>query len=404
MLRPDTFALTALLAALTAIGPLQTDMYLPSLPDIARQLRRVDRAGAADAFGLSDRLRGRTDRLRTGLRPARPQAGAAGRARRSIARRRLACALCDLDRDADRRALRAGAGRLRRHRAGARHRARSLFRRARRPRIVGDGLGHGAGAGGRAADRRRVADRLRLALDLLSRWSASDSIGAGVVWLLLPETLTRARGRAGVAGLDAQILSRGRAQPGLSRLPGAGFDQLRRTVRLDFRRRPSCCKISTAVAVRSSASPSRSSSVGYMIGTTLAARLVMQIGTRPHARHWRAATLAAGGLGMVVAIALGLTSAAITGLADRALSRRPRHGAAAGDRRRHHAVSRAAGAASALLGFIQQSARRYAGRWSAALARPKCVAARRRGRVHGLAPRAAVDTRRAAFVPAPASA
>jgi DHA1 family bicyclomycin/chloramphenicol resistance-like MFS transporter len=38
MLRPGTFALTALLAALTAIGPLSTDMYLPSLPDIARQL------------------------------------------------------------------------------------------------------------------------------------------------------------------------------------------------------------------------------------------------------------------------------------------------------------------------------------------------------------------------------
>ena len=38
MLRPDTFALTALLAAVTAIGPLSTDMYLPSLPDIARAL------------------------------------------------------------------------------------------------------------------------------------------------------------------------------------------------------------------------------------------------------------------------------------------------------------------------------------------------------------------------------
>ena len=38
MLRPGTFALTALLAALSAIGPLTTDMYLPSLPDIAHQL------------------------------------------------------------------------------------------------------------------------------------------------------------------------------------------------------------------------------------------------------------------------------------------------------------------------------------------------------------------------------
>lgn len=38
MLRPGTFALTALLAAMTAIGPLTTDMYLPSLPDIAQRL------------------------------------------------------------------------------------------------------------------------------------------------------------------------------------------------------------------------------------------------------------------------------------------------------------------------------------------------------------------------------
>lgn len=38
MLRPDTFALTALLSLLTALGPLAVDMYLPSFPDIARLL------------------------------------------------------------------------------------------------------------------------------------------------------------------------------------------------------------------------------------------------------------------------------------------------------------------------------------------------------------------------------
>src|SRR5580700_5738550 len=38
MLRPDTFALTALLALLTALGPLSTDMYLPSLPAIGLSL------------------------------------------------------------------------------------------------------------------------------------------------------------------------------------------------------------------------------------------------------------------------------------------------------------------------------------------------------------------------------
>ncbi|HZP76130.1 MAG TPA: multidrug effflux MFS transporter [Pseudolabrys sp.] len=38
MLRPGTFALTALLALLTGIGPFSVDMYLPSLPDIEHGL------------------------------------------------------------------------------------------------------------------------------------------------------------------------------------------------------------------------------------------------------------------------------------------------------------------------------------------------------------------------------
>lgn len=38
MLRPDTFALTALLALLSGLGPLSTDMYLASMPDIGRTL------------------------------------------------------------------------------------------------------------------------------------------------------------------------------------------------------------------------------------------------------------------------------------------------------------------------------------------------------------------------------
>jgi MFS transporter, DHA1 family, multidrug resistance protein len=38
MLRPDTIALTALLALLTAFGPVATDMYIPSMPEIGRSL------------------------------------------------------------------------------------------------------------------------------------------------------------------------------------------------------------------------------------------------------------------------------------------------------------------------------------------------------------------------------
>ena len=55
MLRPGTFALTALLAALSAIGPLTTDMYLPSLPSIALQL---DSSTAQAQFTISSYLVG----------------------------------------------------------------------------------------------------------------------------------------------------------------------------------------------------------------------------------------------------------------------------------------------------------------------------------------------------------
>jgi DHA1 family bicyclomycin/chloramphenicol resistance-like MFS transporter len=80
MLRPDTFALTALLALLTALGPLAVDMYLPSFPDIGRllsaspatvqltlSLYMVSYAVGQVAYGpLSDRL-GRIPVMRAAL-------------------------------------------------------------------------------------------------------------------------------------------------------------------------------------------------------------------------------------------------------------------------------------------------------------------------------------------------
>jgi DHA1 family bicyclomycin/chloramphenicol resistance-like MFS transporter len=50
MLKPDTWALTILLACLTALGPLSTDMYLPALPAI---LRDLDTAHASVQLTLS---------------------------------------------------------------------------------------------------------------------------------------------------------------------------------------------------------------------------------------------------------------------------------------------------------------------------------------------------------------
>jgi DHA1 family bicyclomycin/chloramphenicol resistance-like MFS transporter len=67
MLRPGTFALTALLAALSATGPLTTDMYLPSLPDIARQLNASTPQVQFTISPISSALR--SDRFFTGQCP-----------------------------------------------------------------------------------------------------------------------------------------------------------------------------------------------------------------------------------------------------------------------------------------------------------------------------------------------
>ena len=80
MLKPNTLALTALLALLTALGPLSTDLYLPSLPSIASGFQSTTAAAqttlSAFLFGfalgqifhgpLSDRL-GRKPVLLAGM-------------------------------------------------------------------------------------------------------------------------------------------------------------------------------------------------------------------------------------------------------------------------------------------------------------------------------------------------
>ena len=111
MLRPGTFALTALLAALSAIGPLTTDMYLPSLPDIARQL---DASTAQVQFTISAYLIG----FAVGQIFYGPVSDRHGRKPVLMAAIALYCVgesglrTVDLDRDADRRARVSGARRL----------------------------------------------------------------------------------------------------------------------------------------------------------------------------------------------------------------------------------------------------------------------------------------------------
>jgi len=92
MLTPGTFALTLLLSFLTALGPLSMDMYLPSLPDIARALHApiidVQLTISSYLFGFAVGQ----NFLRADLRPPRPQtdfADGAGTVRRRQRRLRL---------------------------------------------------------------------------------------------------------------------------------------------------------------------------------------------------------------------------------------------------------------------------------------------------------------------------
>src|ERR1700704_5643105 len=133
MLRPDTLALTALLALLTAIGPLSVDLYLPSLPEIGRALAappgavQLTISAYLVGFGAGQIVCGPP------APPPRPKAGDA-RLPFDLLHRHPGLRRGAVDRGADRRALRAGLRGGRRHRAGARGGARSLRGRARRPR------------------------------------------------------------------------------------------------------------------------------------------------------------------------------------------------------------------------------------------------------------------------------
>ncbi len=217
---------------------------------------RTDLPGATDDLGLSGRLRRRAGVLRSAVGPPWPAAGAA-RGARHLSGGDGGLRDGVFHRDADRRALRAGGRRLRRERAGARHRARHVRGRPHRPRAGADGVDHGVGATGGAVDRRRVADGVRLAVEfrcavLLLRGGLVDDLGAAA------GDRAPARARAGVVRLDLPVLSPLPRRPGLCRpsrhrdlLPVSGCSP-------GSPARPSCCRISTGCRRSPSAWCSRS--------------------------------------------------------------------------------------------------------------------------------------------------
>lgn len=352
MLRPGTFALTALLAALTAIGPLSTDMYLASLPDIARQL------GASTAqvqLTISAYLIG----FAVGQIVYGPLSDRHGRKPVLLAALALYCAAslaCALATSIEMlivaRAVQALGGS-----SGivlARAIVRDLYSGARAGRElsvmgavmalapvlapIGGGLLQ-TGFGWRSVFFTLVGGGL---------------IGAAIVWPLLPETLpARAAEPVSPASMlrSYRVVARNPAYLAYLGLASTGFGGLFAWISgtsfvLQNLYGLTPFQFGVAFAV---------GSVGYMGGTMLAARLVMRLGI-DRTLGIGAAAMAGGGLGMVVALALGLTSAAslvlpmalyLAGLGmvlPQAIA-----GAMTPFPER-------AGAASALLGFIQQTA------------------------------------------------
>jgi len=305
MLRPGTFALTALLAAMSAIGPLTTDMYLPSLPDIARQL---DATAAQAQLTISAYLIG----FAVGQIVYGPVSDRHGRKPVLLVAiglycfASLACALStSIEMLIAARFAQAlgGCGGI-------------VLTRA----IVRD-LHVGARAG---RELSMIASVMALApvlapviggvLQTGFGWRSifvtlvlAGSIGVAIIWLLLPETMNR---RAAEPVSFASIVRSYRALAshraylaylGITSASYAGlFAWISGTsfvLQNLYRLTPFNFGVAFAL-----------SSVGYMTGSAIAARLVVRVGL-DRVLGLGGVACAAGGLAMVAAVALGLTSA-----------------------------------------------------------------------------------------------
>ena len=352
MLRPDTFALTALLAALTAIGPLSTDMYLPSMPDIARQL---DASTAQVQLTISSYLIG----FAVGQIVYGPVSDRHGRKPVLLGAVALYCAAsfaCALATSIEMltvarfaQAL-GGSGGI----VLARAIVRDLYSGAR----AGRELSVMGAVMALAPVLAPIAGGvLQTGLGWRSIFFAlvgGGLIGAALVWPLLPETLA-ARATEPVSPSSMlksyRVVARNPAYLAYLALASTSFGGLFAWISgtsfvLQNLYGLSPFEFGVAFAV---------GSVGYMGGTMLAARLVMRLGI-DNTLGVGVTAMAAGGLGMVAAVALGLTSAAslvlpmaiYLGGMGMVLPQ-----AIAGAMT---PFPERAGAASALLGFIQQSA------------------------------------------------
>ena len=351
MLRAGTFALTALLAALSAVGPLTTDMYLPSLPDIARQLSA---STAQVQLTISAYLIG----FAIGQIFYGPVSDRHGRKPVLIGALALYCAAslaCALSTSVEMLIVArfvqglGGSGGI----VLARAIVRDLYAGARAGRelsLIGSVMALAPVLAPVAGGVLQTGFGWH---SIFFTLVAAGLIGSAVVWLLLPETL---RQRAADPVSPSTMLKSYRvvarnpvylAYLGLATASYAGLFAWISGASFVLQNLYGLSPFSFGIAFALG-------SVGYMIGATIAARLVMRLGI-DGMLGIGAATLAAGGLGMVAAVALGFVSAAslvipvavyLAGLGmvlpqaiAGALTPFPER----------------VGAASSLLGFIQQS-------------------------------------------------
>jgi MFS transporter, DHA1 family, multidrug resistance protein len=352
MLRSETFALTALLAALTAIAPLTTDMYLPSLPDIAHQL---DASTAQVQLTISAYLIG----YAVGQIFYGPVSDRHGRKPVLLAAIALYCVaslVCALSTSIEMliaaRFVQAlgGSGGI----VLARAIVRDLYSGARAGRelsLIGSVMALAPVLAPVAGGLLQTGFGWR---SIFVTLVAAGFAGVGIIWMLLPETLAiRAAERVSPSTMLASYRAVARnpaylAYLGLATTSYAGLFAWISGTSFVLQNLYGLSPFSFGIAFALG-------SVGYMTGAGLAARLVMRLGI-DGTIGFGSCTLAVGGLGMVASVALGFTTAFslvlpvavyLAGLGmvlPQAIA-----GAMTPFPER-------AGAASALLGFIQQSA------------------------------------------------
>ncbi len=351
MLRPGTFALTALLAGLSAFGPLTTDMYLPSLPDIARMLHastaqvQLTISAYLIGFAFGQILYGPISD-RHGRKPVLLAAIAL------YCAASLACALApsiELLIAARFAQALGGSGGI----VLARAMVRDIYSGARAGRelsVIGAVMALAPVLAPVVGGMMQTGFGWRSVFFALA---AAGVVGATVVWFLLPETLAQraaepvsfvsmaksyrvvARNRAYLAYLGLAASS----YAGLfAWISGASF-----VLQNLYGLSPFAFGFAFAVG-----------SIGYMSGSTLSAWLAHRVGL-DGILGIGGGTVAAGGLAMIASVALGLTSALslvlpvaiyLAGLGMVL----PQSIAGA-----MTPFPERAGAASSLLGFVQQS-------------------------------------------------